>query len=243
MSKFAGFPTKTRYTPLPNLFFSSLLPEISDIGELQITLFVLAALYQKRGYPRFVTRKELLANPGLRQCLRGSKVPLDQTLASILEMATSRGTIIHLTLERNGITGDIYMLNTENDRKAATQIKNGSLLPSGTTTAGEEQFDTEARAAQEFPDIFSLYEENIGMLTPLIADELEEAEKLYPALWIRDAIREAVSLNKRNWRYISRILEHWSQEGKSSGTYQRHSEKKPDPDKYIRGRYGHIVRR
>ncbi|GAH84943.1 unnamed protein product, partial [marine sediment metagenome] len=31
MEQFRGFPAKMQFTPLPNLFFSSLLPQISDI--------------------------------------------------------------------------------------------------------------------------------------------------------------------------------------------------------------------
>ena len=92
-------------------------------------------------------------------------------------------------------------------------------------------------------DIFTLYEQNIGMLTPLIADELREAEKQYPETWIKDAIKEAVALNKRNWRYIARILEHWSTEGKDDGTHRGNLKKNTDPDKYIRGKYGHMVQR
>ena len=34
------------------------------------------------------------------------------------------------------------------------------------------------------------------MLTPLIADELREAEKQYPESWIKDAIKEAVALKQ-----------------------------------------------
>jgi DnaD/phage-associated family protein len=79
------------------------------------------------------------------------------------------------------------------------------------------------------------------MLTPMIAEELREAEKLYPETWIRDAIKAAVNQNKRKWSYISAILERWSAEGRSDGTYQRDS--KTDPDKYIKGKYGHMVRR
>ena len=80
------------------------------------------------------------------------------------------------------------------------------------------------------------------MLTPMIADELREAEKLYPEAWLRDAIKEAVSLKRLNWRYIARILERWATEGRSDGTYQRDF-KKTDPDKYIKGKYGHMVKR
>ncbi|GAH34088.1 unnamed protein product, partial [marine sediment metagenome] len=31
MEQFKGFPAKMQFTSLPNLFFSSLLPQISDI--------------------------------------------------------------------------------------------------------------------------------------------------------------------------------------------------------------------
>lgn len=229
---------RTRYTPLPSIFYSALLPEIEDITELKVTLYVLATLYQKRGYPRFITRHELLTNPSLRRCLKGAGESEEKALVKALGMMVSRGTII-------GVQDDIYLLNTASDREAVEKIKKGEISLPQLAAKGQvgAVFEVAAETAAETPDIFSLYEENIGMLTPLIADELKEAEKLYPRQWIEDATKEAVALNKRNWRYIARILEHWSSEGKSDGAYQRYPEKKPDPDKYVRGKYGHIVRR
>ena len=91
-------------------------------------------------------------------------------------------------------------------------------------------------------NIFALYEQNIGIITPMIAEELKEADKLYPLQWIEEAFKEAVTLNKRSWKYIARILERWASEGKDSGEYKRDI-KKDDPDKYIKGKYGHMVRR
>ena len=55
------------------------------------------------------------------------------------------------------------------------------------------------------------------MLTPLVTDELREAEHAYPWPWIEAAFQEAVDLNKRSWRYISRILERWEREGRGHG--------------------------
>jgi DnaD/phage-associated family protein len=69
----------------------------------------------------------------------------------------------------------------------------------------------------ERPNIFVLYEQNIGLLTPIIADDLREAEKLYAADWIADAFREAVAQNKRTWRYVQRVLERWAKEGRGTG--------------------------
>ena len=91
-------------------------------------------------------------------------------------------------------------------------------------------------------NIFALYEQNIGIITPMIAEELKEADKIYPPHWIEEAFREAVMLNKRSWKYIARILERWASEGKNSGEYRR-DVKKDGSDKYIKGRYGHLVKR
>jgi acyl-CoA thioester hydrolase len=66
------------------------------------------------------------------------------------------------------------------------------------------------------PNAFTLYERNMGMLTPLIADELRQAEENYPAEWIEEAFREAVSSNKRSWKYVRAVLERWRVEGKGS---------------------------
>jgi len=91
-------------------------------------------------------------------------------------------------------------------------------------------------------NIFALYEQNIGIITPMIAEELKEAGSLYPAQWIEEAFKAAVTMNKRNWKYVARILERWATEGKDSGKHKRDI-KKDDPDKYIKGKYGHLVRR
>jgi len=65
------------------------------------------------------------------------------------------------------------------------------------------------------PNVFRLYEQNIGLLTPLIADRLVTALETYSAQWIEDAIGEAVTYNRRSWRYIERILTHWAANARS----------------------------
>jgi DNA replication protein len=68
--------------------------------------------------------------------------------------------------------------------------------------------------APEPANIFRLYEENIGPLTPMLAEALREAEREYPPAWLEDAIRIAVKNNKRNWNYIQAILRRWQREGR-----------------------------
>ena len=237
MKQFSGFPAKMRFTPIPNLFFSRLLPQITDIAELKTTLHIFWSLYGKRGYPRFTTYHELLSNKGLMSSLReGEKLP-EEVLGNALEMAVKRGTILHLVVDRDGKPEDVYFLNTESDRRAVAKIQNGELALAGLKAGQQSQPGVDS----EPPDIFTLYEQNVGMLTPMIAEWLKEAEKLYPEAWIRDAIKEAVSLNKRSWRYIDRILERWSAEGRDDGTYRGYS--KTGSDKYSKQKYGHIVKR
>jgi len=61
--------------------------------------------------------------------------------------------------------------------------------------------------------IFKLYEQEIGLITPLIADQLSEAEKDYPAEWFAPAFQEAARNNVRTWSYASAILKRWKIEG------------------------------
>ena len=238
MKTVSGFPAKMQFTPVPNFFFSHLLPQISDITELKTTLHILEALYRKRGYPRHVTYTELLGNASLISSLKKETAkPADQALSNALKMATKRGTILHLALDWDEKPEDIYLLNTEPDRQVVAKIQNGELQLPGSRAKVPANIETE-----ELPDIFTLYEQNIGMLTPMIAEELKEAEKLYPISWIKDAIKEAVNQGKHKWSYISAILERWVTEGKSHGAHKRYFERE-DPDKYIKGRYGHMVKR
>ena len=218
---FFGFPNKMQLVRLPSLFFSALLPQMDNLTELKVVLHIFWVLEQRKSYPKFVTYQELL---GDRILMKG--IDQSETLKDALELAVKRGILLHLAVEREGGKEDLYFLNTQANREVVAK-RGGELL--------QEEVRPEA-------DIFTLYEQNIGLLTPMIAEELKEAERLYPKEWIAEAFKEAVSLNRRNWRYIARILERWATEGKG-GEPGRDIEKEKAPGKYLKGRYGHLVRR
>jgi DnaD/phage-associated family protein len=235
MKVFSGFPLKSKFTPIPNIFFSEVLPQIDDLAELKVTLHIFWVLYQKRGYPRFITYGELLGDPALMRGIEGQG-SAPELLRQGLNRAVSRGTLLHLTLERDGEVRDLYFVNTDADRRAVEKIKSGELKLGELVKAEPYQISPEQ------PNIFTLYEKNIGMVTPIIAEELKEAEKLYPASWLQDAFKEAADLNKRSWRYISRILERWAAEGKHDGEPGRYSKAESNPEEYFR-RYGHLLKK
>ena len=212
---------EVQFTSLPNVFFTRLMPKIQDIAELKATLCVLYLLNRRREYPRFVTLAELLSHSDLTGVIE------EEALCHALSLAVDQGIISRATLDIDGKPEEAYFLSTESGSEAMDNIRGGRVPTSKVVPQG---------------NIFALYEQNVGMITPMIAEELKEAEKLYPEQWIRQAFREAVMMNKRSWRYIARILERWASEGKASGEYRR-STKESDPDKYIKGKYGHLVKR
>ncbi|MGI5836634.1 MAG: DnaD domain-containing protein [Chloroflexota bacterium] len=241
MKRFAGFPDRMQYTPVPNLFFSSVLAEIDDLAELKVTLHLFRALYEKRGFPRMVRLSDLSADRVLLLALRSPEgKPPEQRLIAALDRACARGTFLGVALQGDESGDRCYFLNNALNRDLLKQVERGERrLAEGTVTRVEW-----ATLPEQRPTIYDLYEQNIGMITPLIAEELQQAEEAYPPEWIEDAFREAVSYNKRNWRYVRRILENWATKGRGEdGKGRRHSKGSGSPSKYVEGKYAHILQR
>ena len=59
---FPGFPARSNLTPLPDLFFSKLLPETDSLPELKVLLHMFWRLYRKKSAQKFVTPEELAAD-------------------------------------------------------------------------------------------------------------------------------------------------------------------------------------
>ncbi len=208
---YSGFPRDVRFTPVPSQLLGPLLEEIDHLGELKCTLRLIWLLNQKKGFPRSISLAELLADEVLVKSLGNPSEGVQVEIRRSLERAVRRGTIASIEMERNGVKHALYTLNTEANRKWLSEMMVKEGLPPSMQPL--EAIETQP----EQPNIYSLYENNIGLLSPMIADQLREAEETYPLSWIEDAFREAVSLNKRNWRYIARILENWRREVRTNG--------------------------
>lgn len=212
MRSFPGFPAgKTRFTPIPDLFYTELLPAIHDLAELKLTLYMFWSLNRQRGYPRYLTVAELEGEGLLLSSLQCAERDPIAVLREAVERAVARGILLRLSIGDENEQTDYLFLNTPQGRKAVEQVERGELL---LETTG---YVREAHVEQERPSILELYERNIGLLQPLLAEELEEAERSYPASWIVDAFVIAAERNVRNWRYIKSILQRWAREGKDDG--------------------------
>ena len=229
MQGFAGFPAgKLAVTPIPNLFFSELLPLIDNVAELKVTLHLFWLIGRKSGALRYARLNELLEDDRLLAGLAETPEAGEIVLRDGLERAIARGALLHLSVRRGEATEEWYMVNSANGREVVDKLRSGELDVLA-NIAEDVQLQVER------PPIFVLYEQNIGLLTPMIANELRDAEKHYPADWVADAFHEAVAMNKRNWKYVRAILERWRTEGRTFGASK--GENLQDAD-YLRRRYG-----
>jgi DNA replication protein len=220
MNGFSGFPGgPVQLTVVPDLFFSELLTEIDDLAELKLTLHALWRLYRKQGQFRYLSRAELEQDGLLLGSLRRpGQNPLD-VLAEALERATIRGSLLRLRVVVDGKPEEWYCINTERSRQTIAALERGELEPEVIAMPV-----VPLAVPDDRPTIFTLYEQNVGLLQPLIAEELREAATTFPPDWLEEAFRVAAQRNIRSWRYIRTILERWAHEGRDNGTAQRGTE-------------------
>ncbi len=211
---FAGFPAGGRATTIPSVFFSHVLPYIQDDAELRVSLYVFYALGRRKGYPRFVTLNELRAESPLMATLGEDNDPTERLEAG-LGLAVERGTLLSLDIEHTGRQERMYLLNTPSGRRSIEQLQDGRI------DLGRVLPPVQQAPLLERANIYQLYEENIGPLSPVVAQELHEAEELYPLEWIEEALNEAALQNKRSWRYAAAILQRWATEGRKRETAGR----------------------
>ena len=222
---FSGFNDSNDVTALPDVFFRELLPQIDDAGELKLVVYLLWRIArQNRAFP-FFRLSEVAADETFRQGIGG-----DAALTDALDRAVRRGVL----LPPGDSPDPVYMLNTPKGRAAQTGLAQGRWNPDAfaaqPVTLGEQR-----------PNIFELYEQNIGPLTPMIAEGLREAEAQYPPDWIEDAIRISLENNVRKWRYVDAILKSWQEKGRNDRKDQQNSES--DARKYVEGEFSDFIER
>lgn len=243
--RFGGFLTSEEPgLQIPRVFIAEVLPQIADPVELKVTLCLFDLLAEVGGYDTPLAEEAVYRHQPLRLTLKrlGSPKEPDESIGRGLELAVSRGTVLRF-LARSLADGanerslSWYFLNTPRNREVLNKLARGVILPPPPLAQPDQP---PPLIEPERPNVFRLYEQNIGLLTPIIADQLIEATERYPVDWIEEAFGEAVDYNKRNWRYIRAILEKWATDGRGgadeeyrgrtqgSGTF--------DPERYRRWR-------
>jgi DnaD/phage-associated family protein len=218
MTDFQGFTSSETFTQVPDSLFR-LMNEIDDLSELKATLYVLWRIEHTAGRFRYICQSEIEEDG---EFMRGLSAAV---LSAGLEKAVQRGTLIRVEND----SGGFYVLNSPRGRVSAEALRNGQWRESASSTS---------RLPREIPNIYKLYEENIGPLTPLMADALKDAERDYPAAWLAEAFSIAVTRNKRNWKYIEAILKRWKDEGYEGKNRQDAGK---DPGRYSKSEFSDFL--
>jgi len=201
---------------LPETFFTQLLPVIDSITQLRLLLYFFWHIEQQQGSLRFLKFVDLTSDPALVNMI-GDEAKLRKDLEALENM----GVVLEVTPP--GQDDVLYFINGPQGRAAVQAVENEEWQP-GT---GERKA---IQLTEQQPNIFELYEENIGPITPMMAEILKEDEKTYPDSWIEHAIEIAVTRNVRNWKYVQAILERWQKEGR--GDEQNRRDDSQDPSRY-----------
>jgi DNA replication protein len=192
-TRFQGFTGSETFTQVPDSFFRHLLNQIGQPDELKVTLYALWRLEHIEGPFRALCQTDFdTTELGLTA----------DEIAHGLEKAVARGSLLKSIHESDVF----YFLNSPRGRAAAQAFAEGNWRESARVVS---------TPPIERPNLFKLYEENIGPLTPLMADALKDAEETYPPEWILEAIDLAVKNNKRSWKYAEAILKRWKEEGRA----------------------------
>ncbi len=232
MKSFAGFSSNDKRTvTLPPEFFTDLLPAIDDLAELKVTLYAFWFTSRQEGRIKFVRFTDFLKDGMLAASMADTDHTCPEAMHDALERAVQRGTLLVSEPADGWGERTVFFINNKEGRAAQDAVSNGAWDPSQT---GSQEISLETQR----PNIFLLYEQHIGVLTPLISDMLRDAERQYPPAWIEDAFKAAVKSNVRRWNYVEAILKRWHEEGRSEE--DRRSDKS-GRKKYIQGPFGDII--
>jgi DNA replication protein len=145
-----------------------------------------------------------------------SAEPAEDRMRLALERALANGFLLRVTVSTGqDETARYYVASTRNRRLVEDLAADD---PAASESLG---IPSDADVSINRPNVFSLFEKDIGPLTPLVAEQLRDAERVYPRSWLEEAIRTAVQYNKRNWKYVEAILSRWEQSGGPNGVSGR----------------------
>jgi len=196
-----------RTVPLPEQFFTDLLPTVDHLGEMKVTLYAFCRLNRKPGEYRFLQREDFSEDEMFMRGLAASPRQAEEILDDALERAEARGTLLQVLVEDAQAVRHMYFMNTAKGREAVEKLTQGEWRP-------PDHPGAVVTLSQMRSNVFALYEQNIGALTPMIVEELRDMAATYPAVWIEDAIRIAVKNNARKLKYILAVLERMHTEGR-----------------------------
>jgi DnaD/phage-associated family protein len=209
-------PGDPRSVQIPHDFLRNVLARTEDLAELKATLYV--ASFSAAGGRRAVPRDTLMLQAAAQAIAgQGSPEPAETRVRRALDRAVVNGSLLQLSVLTKAGRIPHYLIATEENRDAVERFQRNDTEAArslGIHSADEVEIYR--------PNIFGLYERVIGPLTPLVAEQLRDAERSYPRDWIEQAMQEASEREHHSWKYVEAILVRWEAEGGPRRSHVHH---------------------
>jgi DnaD/phage-associated family protein len=205
------------------------LPEFRERGRLAVYIcYLLHANERNRSWPSakliaaetgFASESVAAAKAWLVEHGALESVPYDKREGAAELNLHQRQDVMQITgvITIDGITHHTLYFNISPSEISPTKIS-PSEIEDITNIEGIDIIEDTPKPPRggngDRPKIFAVYEQNIGILTPMIADDLNDWLDTVPESWIEAAIKIASQANKRSMRYVSGILRRCNNEGR-----------------------------
>jgi DNA replication protein len=204
-----GFPEPMTYTPIPDSILGKSLVEFRDGDLLRCFLRILWHLHRSKGEIKLVELTTLESDSVIRAILANRATQDLSRLSTALKEIREFGLFMFVTIGEDNKNPKVLLNTHQNKRRIEKSTWQLTNLIEPTQALSNTFVES---------NIFELYEQNIGLITPIAADELKDMENEYPIAWIEEAIGLSVIYNHKSIRYISKILERWRNEGRDGGS-------------------------
>lgn len=185
-------------TRVPNAVLSAVLDEVEESETVKLILRAVWLLERQRGFPASITVNELRHDRVLIRVFKSQ-----ERFNAALDQSLNLGVLIKFELNN----ADALMLNTVS---ATRQVEHAK----GTQPESIDDDGWDASVGSEMPDdAFRAYEENIGILSPMIRENITAALQDFSDEDIIEAIKIAVENENRSWSYVAGVLRRWARDG------------------------------
>ncbi len=191
--------------PFSEHFLDQVLPRLNDADLIKVMFFIQYRCERQEGENHYLFLRQIMNSSTLQHWMGGNDI--EERIKQSLRDAINSSLLLpgkHSSFPNK----TLIFINDEIGKASLQRLEQGLWQPTPTDHALEPQSPPQK-------NIYQLYEENIGPLTPLLSEDLTAAQEEFPAHWIEEAFHIAVQNNARSWRYIDAVLKSWQKEGKN----------------------------
>lgn len=165
----------------------------------------------------FEIKRQRLSNSALEQIIRYRELLNDKSIKCYLigyglsanfDVEKAEEERVNVVVYDDNLNFEHVTLIDVNYRELTSLARKELELELNRTRTESTTTTTTAR------EVFRVFErEGFGTISTLLVDDINDAVETYSELWVIKAMKEAASVNKRNWKYALAILKRWKSEG------------------------------